>query len=308
MPGATTASASVSSPTVIYNIPGTYTISLTASNASGTGNTYTAALVVNALPTVSILGPAVPMCSGGGATLVASGAASYTWASISSSAVITTNTYAINPQVSNTYSVVGTSLGGCSSAAAINVTVLPSPTISAGASRTIICKGECSTLTANGANTYTWSTGDNSVQIVVSPTLLSSFVYSVTGTDSNGCVSNTATVLIKVASCFSGNSGARGGSANTGCFGGPGAVGEWQNLASVSIAPNPGNGFYTVSGLPQGESISLQVFDSRGREVWQHKGNAGELSTIQLHDLANGVYLFKIQSVSALRLFRIIKE
>ncbi|MCC6372519.1 MAG: T9SS type A sorting domain-containing protein [Bacteroidia bacterium] len=305
MPGAITSSASVNNPTVVYNNPGSYTISLTASNASGTGNTFTLAIFVNPNPTVSVSASTTQVCSGKSATLSAQGAASYTWLTSSSSTIITTNTYAITPPLSNTYTVVGTSSLGCSANVTVAVAVLPLPTITATASKTIMCKGDCSTITASGANAYTWSTGESGSSIVYSPTLISTFVVTVTGTSSLGCLGNTYSLTIKVMACFSGSPEAR-------LLGPPcviiGGVGEQNSLAQLSIMPNPGNGTYSLSNLPEAELISLQVFDELGRELFHKQGTAQELNVIHLNYLSNGMYLLRIRINMQTRQLRLLKE
>ncbi|HXU27976.1 MAG TPA: gliding motility-associated C-terminal domain-containing protein, partial [Bacteroidia bacterium] len=58
-----------------------------------------------------------------------------------------------------------------------------------------ICIGDTAILIANGANTYTWSTGATTATITPSPTITTT--YTVTGTDTNNCV-NTDTVRVTV--------------------------------------------------------------------------------------------------------------
>jgi len=60
---------------------------------------------------------------------------------------------------------------------------------------TTINDSQSTILTASGANSYHWSTNDNSASISVSPT--STTTYSVTGTNSYGCT-GTATVTVTV--------------------------------------------------------------------------------------------------------------
>ena len=70
------------------------------------------------------------------------------------------------------------------------------PPVTASASQISICAGQTSTLTASGADTYTWSNslGSGSSK-TVTPT--STTTYTVTGSLSSGC-SNTATVTVTV--------------------------------------------------------------------------------------------------------------
>ncbi len=66
--------------------------------------------------------------------------------------------------------------------------VCAAPTIVASA--TGVCAGSSVTLTASGAASYTWSTGETTASITVMPT--SSTTISLTATTQNGCVSTTA--------------------------------------------------------------------------------------------------------------------
>ena len=65
--------------------------------------------------------------------------------------------------------------------------------ISVVASNSLICAGQNATISASGANSYTWSNSTNSSSIVVSPSLTST--YSVAGTTSASCTSTSAITL-----------------------------------------------------------------------------------------------------------------
>ena len=69
-----------------------------------------------------------------------------------------------------------------------NISVLPSSTL--------ICSGNSTTLTASGASSYTWSTGDSGPSIVVTPT--ASGTYTVTGVNSSGSCLSTAMASVQV--------------------------------------------------------------------------------------------------------------
>ena len=58
-----------------------------------------------------------------------------------------------------------------------------------------MCISQTATLTASGANSYTWSSGSNNSYEIVTPTITS--LYSVNGTNANGC-SNSSSALINV--------------------------------------------------------------------------------------------------------------
>lgn len=73
----------------------------------------------------------------------------------------------------------------------IIITKNPLPTVSITPNATTICKGDTATLTAGGASTYVWSTGEETTSIKVTD----SIQYVVTGTDVNNC-SNTDTAKV----------------------------------------------------------------------------------------------------------------
>jgi len=78
----------------------------------------------------------------------------------------------------------------------LDIIVSPLPTVTATAVSDTICSGNCTDITANGANTYNWMPGSLSGSTVnVCPT--STTIYTVTGTSLAGC-SNTATVSVTV--------------------------------------------------------------------------------------------------------------
>ena len=129
------------------------------------------------------------VCAGKSVTLVASGASTYTWSGISTGA---SGVFIFQPVGTATVALVATSTSltaNCPTTHTLMVTMLPLPTLTATAKRTMSCVKESNTLTVSGALTYTWSDSNTGSVNVVSPT--ASTVYSVTGTDANGCVGNT---------------------------------------------------------------------------------------------------------------------
>jgi hypothetical protein len=89
--------------------------------------------------------------------------------------------------------VTGTT-SGCSSTAAVTVSVNASPALTVALSSTAVCNGASATITASGADTFSWSTSATTTSIVVTPT--STSVYSVVGTfTSNLCASSVTRTL-----------------------------------------------------------------------------------------------------------------
>ncbi|MFA6923079.1 MAG: LamG-like jellyroll fold domain-containing protein [Bacteroidales bacterium] len=93
----------------------------------------------------------------------------------------------------NKYYLVATTADGCANMDSINIIVNPKPTISTTGEN--VCFGSSATITASGALNYTWSNGIFTSFISVNPT--SNTIYSVTGSDVNGC-SNTLQVVVNV--------------------------------------------------------------------------------------------------------------
>jgi gliding motility-associated-like protein len=193
-------------PTVvgIYN----YTIPLTGGcgsvNATGT-------ITVNSLPTIGTnSSPGTTVCSGTSVTLSGTGATSYSWSGGVSDGV------SFVPSSTQTYTVTGTDVNGCTNTNSVTITVNSLPNVGYNVSpNTSVCSGTSVTLSGTGASNYSWSGGvvDGSPFV---PT--STQTYTVTGTDGNGC-SNTSTVTITVNTLPTVNINASPGS--TICFGDP---------------------------------------------------------------------------------------
>jgi len=146
------------------------------------GCTNTASLNLNVLdyPDFTFNGNK-SICIGKSTTITVTGINSYSWNTGATTAMIT-----VSPTTSTTYSVTGTN--GCKiGTASVTVTVNPLPTLSTSVNPQEINYGENANISVDGANIFKWSTNESSSSITVSP--LSSTIYSVTGTDINGCQS-----------------------------------------------------------------------------------------------------------------------
>jgi gliding motility-associated-like protein len=188
-------------------------------------------------------GPNVAICIGESVTLLATGGTSYSW----DNGLGNGNNFLISPLITTTYNVTGTSAGGCIGTDLVSVTVNPLPVVDAGLPQ-IICANTPVTLTATGANTYTW---DNSISQGVSFTPISTLTYTVTGTSNFGCIGSD-NVLITVNPLPIVNAGID----QIACVGnsitlnGSGAsVYVWTNGVNDGLAFNPpvGTTTYTVS-------------------------------------------------------------
>ena len=131
------------------------------------------------------------ICDGEQATISASGANTYTWDNMLGSG----QSFIVSPSTTTTYTVTGTDGNGCENTDQVTITVNPLPNVDAGLDQSI-CDGEQATISASGANTYTWDNMLGAGQSFdVSPSTTTT--YTVTGTDGNGC-ENTDQVTITV--------------------------------------------------------------------------------------------------------------
>ncbi|WP_299390935.1 T9SS type A sorting domain-containing protein [uncultured Gelidibacter sp.] len=166
--GATTASIEVS-PTE------TTTYTVTAYNASGkNSDTDDVIVTVNTLPTVDA-GNDVSINSGESVTLTATGAESYKWSNGATGASIT-----VNPTVTQTYTVTGTS-NGCEATDTVTVNVGSTDKVAVRANAgpdQNICNGSSTILTATGGDTYLWNTGDTTPSISVNPTVTTKYTVT----------------------------------------------------------------------------------------------------------------------------------
>ena len=157
---------------------GTTIYTVTAYSISGNNTDEDSVEVtVNEIPAANA-GDDISICFGNGTTLTASGGTTYLW-----STGQTTETIAVNPNNTTIYTVEVFE-NNCSSVDQIQVTVNELPETNAG-NNVSIFEGDFITLTASGADSYVWSTSETSASISVSPN--STTIYTVTGTNSNGC-------------------------------------------------------------------------------------------------------------------------
>ena len=146
-----------------------------------------------------------PLCAGQTLNLTATtiSGATYSWSgpggySSSSQNPSRTN---VTTAMAGTYTVTVTAPGPCTSTSSVTVTINALPSVSVTPGAITICNGFSTTLTASGANTYSWSpsTGLSSTTgSSVTATPSSTITYTVTGTNTATSCTNTATTTITV--------------------------------------------------------------------------------------------------------------
>jgi hypothetical protein len=249
--------------TTVYTVTGT---------ALGCNNTQTINIGVFA-PTVAITGPTA-VCSGASATLTAGAADTYSW---SNGFTFPSITDAPTSTTVYTLTALSTSSGvTCPSTSTFQVLVNPNPSVNIVASSTAICRGEQVSLTANGAGTYSWSDGSTSTSISITPTVITTLIYSVTGISAQNC-SNTAVTLVRVNSCN--------------------GIGEINaTLSGLSIYPNPSTGNFTVR---YGSALELVIVNEPGQLVKKISLNSSNGYAATVSGLAKGIYFLMGQKNEA---------
>jgi hypothetical protein len=228
----------------------TTTVSLVSNGVFNAGNIYSAQVS-------DALGSFTAAVSIGTLTSTSAGTLSLT-ATLPSTLIAGTN-YRIRVLSSN-QSIIGTDNG-------TNFTVTASPTITAVSNTSLICVGQTASLTANGANTFTWNTAATTSVIVVSPTVTTS--YTVTGTDANGCA-NASTITQSVSACTGMNN-----------------LSSYAKNMLIQVYPNPNNGDFTISTE---SDMNISIVNNLGQVVKVVSINGSNNYKASICNIASGIY------------------
>ncbi|MFN8296965.1 MAG: PKD domain-containing protein [Chitinophagales bacterium] len=168
------------------------TVRLTSNLGCVSGNPATSAnlpITVKPKPSVTVNSPFI--CYNEKASLIASGATSYTWtgglAAISNPTTLPLTT-------TTTYTVIGTT-SGCTDTAVSTVTVKPKPSVTV--NNPFICYNETASLIASGATSYTWTGGLAAISNPTTLPLTTTTTYTVIGTTSGCTDTAVSTVTVK---------------------------------------------------------------------------------------------------------------
>jgi hypothetical protein len=271
--GSYTWSNGANTQSITVSAVGLYSVAVT--NGACTGNSSPLLITVNPSPTVTVNNGTI--CSGKSFTIVPSGANTYTYSSGSAIVSPTTNT---------NYNVIGTSSLGCisSNTAVSSVSVNPNPTVTSVSNTSLICVGESATLTANGANAYTWNPGAlTSSNIVISPTITTN--YTVVGTNTlTGCTNQT-TLTQSVSACT-------------------GIVNLSSSDNLVNAYPNPTKGLVTIELTTNSK---VYMTNALGQLVYNEVLSAGK-HYIDIKNQSNGIYFMKVLQQDKQQTIKLIKE
>jgi len=259
-------STGASTPTIITNTAGTYSVSVTY----GPPQCFAAdQIVVTSAPLPNVdLGPDSTYCANEFVIDAGGDGAIYVWSDGNSSQTNTVTN-------SGNYSVTVTSDDGCIAEDDINLTLLEAPVVDLGENfKLCISFNQTQLLSAgNSFSSYLWSTGATTSNIVVGSgvTTVGSQNYSVTVTADNGCEGEDA-VSVEYSMC----------------------VGIDEDIANsnVNLFPNPANDLVTFTA--EGSTIAeVQIFDLTGKMIYANYPSSSRLE-VNTSNYASGTYIVKV--------------
>lgn len=236
----------------------------------------------NTLSQPSVISGAVSICFGSSQTYSVTNdpfATNYTWILPGGwSGTSTTNTISAIAGATGIFTVTANDACSSSPQQTLQIIVNPLPTINASTTNTVLCIGQSTTITAIGASTYTFIPGGASTSIIVSPTV--NTTYTITGTDSNGCV-NSSVFTQTVSACV-----------------------DVSELSTTNyfpnIYPNPTSGVLNISGV---KNQKIEVYNVVGKIIYNNEVKEDTLQ-IDLRNESSGIYFIKIGTA----IKKIIKE
>jgi len=235
-----------------------------SSGAGGCNTTQTVS--VDVFTQTLTVSNSTAICMGSSVTLNASGGTTYLWSNGGTGSSIF-----VYPSVSTLYTVSAVTVinnMSCNSTGSVNLTINPNPTVTAVLTRSVICRGESTILTANGANTYVWNNTATTQSFAINPIINTN--YTVTGTNLNGCL-GTGTVQLKVNTCT--------------------AISELSNQNGLKIYPNPNNGEFTIE-LTSINNTYLTITNVLGQIIKTQKAEL--MNQINLNLFDKGIYFINV--------------
>ena len=267
-PGSTYAWSNSASTQTITVGTGTYFVTVT--DPSGCFDQDTVVVQANVPPTITVSSDTA-ICSGGQATLTATGGIGYLWSNGAPTQTIT-----VSPTTNTAYYVTVVDANGCTASDFVIVNTLPTQT----AQFTHTVSGSTAVFSnqSSSAYTYSWSFGDNTTSNAVNPshTYAQNGTYTVTLTVTGPCGTSTFTQVVTITQV---------------------GLEEHQTLNNMSLYPNPNDGAFTISfEMTQEADVQIQVLDVAGRIVWSDQPGALMVynKQVALNTEASGMYVVRI--------------
>ena len=223
------------------------------------------------------------ICSGGTATLYATGGDSCKWSYYSS----IKDTIKVKPLTTTTYSLTVYS-GECSATDKAVITIGTSITANAGEDITVN-QGDSVKLAAKGGDKFKWSTSDVTKELK----FIASSTRNFTVTVYSGSCSATDDVKVTVNADVS--------------------IEEKESIFkdnNITVYPNPANEYINISFKTSlDKSINISVYDYMGKEVYQSViENNSSIQTIDISNLNKGLYFINLRNNELAKTIKFIKQ
>lgn len=216
--------------------PASTSVYTATGTTQGCSSSISSTVLVQPLPTISIVSTPTSVCGGSTLTLTANGALTYTWAGNlsgnSSVQVVPTPTVTIPTIVS--FMVLGTDANLCGASSSTFINVMVTPAFNINVSPAAICLGGSATLNTSGSYTsYAWSGPAGALPSnTVSPAATTAYTVVANGT--GGCTTSSV-VIVPVSPLPSSTLTAQNSSCGNSCSG------------SVNATTGSGTGPYSYS-------------------------------------------------------------
>lgn len=284
-PGGSPASSTQQNPSVTYNTPGTYDVTLVVGDGQTTSSsTLNGYITVVPVPTGTV-SATDESCSGacdGTVTANITGGTppySYGW----SGGIGTTAT--VNNVCAGTYNLVLTDDNGCVlsglSATVGSGAASPVPGFTASSNPVYLSAGGQVTFTntSTGATSYDWDFGDGNTSTATDPThtytAVGTYLVTLTANNTNGCSAQTQ-MSIQVLQESS--------------------IQDPALAEAINMYPNPTNGQLTVDvDVPDAKEVFVEIYNDIGKLVAVVPATAGEQTIrINMSTLARGLYFVAV--------------
>jgi hypothetical protein len=153
----------------------------------------------------------------------------------------------------------------------INLKACTAQTVTASAVKTKICVKEKLTITAGGATSYSWASGQTTSSIVVTPSVAGTYTYVVNSNDPGSCYNSGSHVLVVDA-----------------CTG----VSAADNSIEHSMYPNPNKGEFVINAQLNNEKTQLIIYNTVGQKVFEQTLTSD--STPIKAELSKGLYHYEL--------------
>ncbi len=254
--------------TITLQVNADTTFTVTAENKFGCVASVEHEVVLTTPPNLSYQGKTV-VCRGENVILLGVGALIYTWDDGENQ--VTGPSLNIKPTSNKTIHLTGSNVSNCQSSMDIQIEVNASPILEL-TGDSAVCLGIPFTLSASGADTYKWNTGDETSSITYN--LRSSGEYTVYGTNKEGCTSIAKKfVSVRPAPIITITKGTQNGCQNK-----ADTVNLFANGASKYLWTSVPEGEFLASSDSTNHLVALMTEDTRfrveGTDIYGCKGHA----------------------------------